>query len=325
MNPVELLLNFVDFSKFCGLLATFLILLITYILLSSDSSIISDDSDKVSNELPVQNKKEEETEENESKKNELIEIKGFHRNEMAENGDKFILCKEKEKICHLSQKIIDFQKNIMSKNEELAMMYMECLGSLNSWKRSSLERELFKEINWNVEKRESEEESLVSQYVYPQLNLKDAVSCISMPNLSSSQSSINSNAETEDGEEEKEKILLNNYKLGICRIFDNFDENGIKTNIVKEVKGNFYKVYSAGDSNLIKEICRKETIPENLDEIVGKYQNDGCGVICFSGKKMKMNYLQCQKVERSKCESNMIFLGFAVYKDIYNGYKSAYS
>ena len=39
-------------------------------------------------------------------------------------------------------------------------------------------------------------------------------------------------------------------------------------------------------------------------------------------EKMKMNYLQSQKIERIKCESNMIFLGFAIYKVNYNGYKS---
>ncbi len=56
-----------------------------------------------------------------------------------------------------------------------------------------------------------------------------------------------------------------------------------------------------------------------------KYKREGYEVIAFSGKKMKMNYIQSQRVERIKCESNMIFLGFAIYKIKYDRYKSAYS
>ena len=37
------------------------------------------------------------------------------------------------------------------------------------------------------------------------------------------------------------------------------------------------------------------------------------------GKKVKMNYLQCQRIERNKCESNMIFLGFVYYKKAHFG------
>ena len=92
-----------------------------------------------------------------------------------------------------------------------------------------------------------------------------------------------------------------------------------------EVNGNYYKIYSQGNPHLIKEKCRKETIPVNFNEMIDKYKKNGYNVIGISGKKMKMNYIQSQRVERSKCESNMIFLGFAVYKMNYDGYKYAYS
>ena len=58
---------------------------------------------------------------------------------------------------------------------------------------------------------------------------------------------------------------------------------------------------------------------------MGKYKERGYNVIGLAGKKMKMNYIQSQRIDRSKCECNMIFLGFAIYKVDYNGYKSAYS
>ena len=246
---------------------------------------------------------------------------------MNEKNKKFVLSEKTGSVDHLSQKLLEQKKDNISKNEELSIMFIESLSSLNSWKNNEIENQLFKEINWNLEKSENGngvEESLVRQYVFPQSKLKDNTSYITIP-LSSSQSSVNTSYDYEDEEEQKEKELLSSYKLGICRIFDYSEEKKIKSNIVKEVNGIYYKTYSQGDPDLIKEKCRKDTIPENFNELVDKYKKDGYNIIGLSGKKMKMNYIQCQRVERSKCESNMIFLGFAVYKVAYDGYKYAYS
>ena len=76
----------------------------------------------------------------------------------------------------------------------------------------------------------------------------------------------------------------------------------------------FYKVYSEGNPELIKSICKKETLPNNYDEIIQKSVNEGNEIMSICGKKIKMNYLQCQRIERKKCESNMIFLGFVYYR-----------
>ena len=328
MNIFEMLLNYLDISKFLVILTIILTISVTYLLLSSDATIII-------TEVPVTKNPETPKEINERNKNrnlkmkeKTVEIKGYHQNEIKENEKKFVLSDKKENVDHLSQKLIDGKNNIMTKNDELSIMFIESLSSLNSWKNNELGNKLFKEINWNLEKRQNEnddEESLVYQYVFPLSKIKDSLSSITNPNLSSSQSSVNSNSDTEDGEEEKEKALLSAYKLGICRTFECTKENKLKSNIVKEVNGCFYKVYSQGDPDLIKEKCRKETIPENYNEKVDMYKKGGYDIISICGKKMKMNYIQCQRVERSKCESNMIFLGFVVYKMNYDGYKYAYS
>ena len=88
----------------------------------------------------------------------------------------------------------------------------------------------------------------------------------------------------------------------------------IKFRINKEVNGNIFKIYSEGNTNLIKEKCKIETIPENYNEIYEKYKEKGYEIIGLSGKKLKMSYLQSQKIERTKCESNMIFLGLIIYR-----------
>ena len=95
--------------------------------------------------------------------------------------------------------------------------------------------------------------------------------------------------------------------------------------VVKEINDKYYKIYSEGDPELIKTICKNDTIPENYDEIIAKNKEEGNEIMSLCGKKVKMNYLQCQKIERNKCESNMIFLGFVFYREIKGGYNPGYS
>jgi magnesium-transporting ATPase (P-type) len=335
MNFIEMLLNYLELSKFLVIL--FIIILtisVTYLLLRTEPFFKPEEfvkNNEMAFVIKVEDapKKVEEGNKRKIKKKvkKITEI-GYNQNEINEKDKKFILSDKTGNVDHLSQKIFEHKNDNMSKNEELSLMFIESLSSLNSWKNNEIENQLFKEINWNLEKRQNEndeEESLVYQYVFPQSKPKNNTSCVTIPILSSSQSSINTNYDYEDEEEQKEKELLSAYKLGICRTFDYSEENKLKSNIVKAINEKYFKVYSQGEPDLIKEKCRKETIPENYNEMVDKYKKEGYNIIGVSGKKMKINYVQSQRIERNKCESNMIFLGFAVYKVTFDNYKDAYS
>ena len=305
-------LNYLDLSNILVILTAILITIVTYLLLSSDISIFSDELSEAkaktenSSENSKKEKEEQKVNENLAEENK-VEMKGFQHNEIKEGNSGFKLGNKTENIMHLSQKI----NNINNKNDEMGLMFIEALSSLNSWKNTSIEKEILKKTEWNLEKRETDDEGLIYQYVYP--NIKDNSNFINNSNnLGSSQESINSLTETEDGEEEKERQILSSYRLGICKIFEK--ERNIKSNIVKEMNDKFYKIYSEGNPELIKSICKKETLPSNYDEIVLKNINEGNEIMGICGKKIKMNYLQCQKMERNKCESNMIFLGFVYYR-----------
>ena len=304
-------LNYLDLSNILVILTAILITIVTYLLLSSDISIFSDELSEAkaktenSSENSKKEKEEQKVNENLAEENK-VEMKGFQHNEIKEGNSGFQLGNKTENIVHLSQKI----NNINNKNDEMGLMFIEALSSLNSWKNTSIEKEILKKTEWNLEKRETDDEGLIYQYVYP--NIKDNSDFINNNNLGSSQESINSLTETEDGEEEKERQILSSYRLGICKIFEK--ERNIKSNIVKEMNDKFYKIYSEGNPELIKNICKKETLPSNYDEIVLKNINEGNEIMGICGKKIKMNYLQCQKMERNKCESNMIFLGFVYYR-----------
>jgi hypothetical protein len=317
MDVFEMIL---EFPIFLAIFIIMFIALIIIIVLYSYDSFISEEillkSNKISSSpsSDVSIKvKDDNPKINQKKENKAVKIKGFNQNEIIEDKKKFNLGAKIQNVEHLSQKLTNSKNNIIEKNEELSIMFVESLSSLNSWKNNEIENEIFKEVNWNLEKSQNEnkEESLVYQYIFPKVK-------------SSSQKSKLLNIEQGNKEDEKEEELLSKYKLGICRIFEE-NENNLKTNIVKEVNGNLYKIYSEGNPNLIKEKCRKETIPGNFNEILGKYKEKGYNVIGLAGKKMKMNYIQSQRIDRTKCECNMIFLGFAIWGVNYDGYKSAYS
>ena len=321
MNSIRMFLNYFDLSNILVILTAILITIVTYLLLSSDISIFSEESSvtnkKIKSENSSENLKKEEKVNNvkESEpKEKKVEMKGFQRNEIKEDNKVFELGNKMDNVEHLSQKI----NNINNKNDEMGLMFIEGLSSLNSWKNEEVGKEIMEKIRWNLEKRENEEDGVIYQYVYPQ-NKDNNITNINITNnnLASSQESVNSLTETEDGEEEKERQILSSYKLGICKIFEK--EKNVKSNIVKEINDKFYKIYSEGDPELIKTMCKKETIPENYDEIISKNNKDGNEIMSLCGKKVKMNYLQCQRIERNKCESNMIFLGFVYYKKAHFG------
>ena len=321
MNSIRMFLNYLDLSNILVILTAILITIVTYLLLSSDISIFSEESSvtnkKIKSENSSENLKKEEKVNNvkESEpKAKKVEMKGFQRNEIKEDNKVFELGNKMDNVEHLSQKI----NNINNKNDEMGLMFIEGLSSLNSWKNEEVGKEIMEKIRWNLEKRENEEDGVIYQYVYPQ-NKDNNITNINITNnnLASSQESVNSLTETEDGEEEKERQMLSSYKLGICKIFEK--EKNVKSNIVKEINDKFYKIYSEGDPELIKTMCKKETIPENYDEIISKNNKEGNEIMSLCGKKVKMNYLQCQRIERNKCESNMIFLGFVYYKKAHFG------
>jgi hypothetical protein len=321
MNSIRMFLNYLDLSNILVILTAILITIVTYLLLSSDISIFSEESSVTNKKIKSENssgnlKKEEKVnnvKESEPKEKK-VEMKGFQRNEIKEDNKVFELGNKMDNVEHLSQKI----NNINNKNDEMGLMFIEGLSSLNSWKNEEVGKEIMEKIRWNLEKRENEEDGVIYQYVYPQ-NKDNNITNINITNnnLASSQESVNSLTETEDGEEEKERQILSSYKLGICKIFEK--EKNVKSNIVKEINDKFYKIYSEGDPELIKTMCKKETIPENYDEIISKNNKEGNEIMSLCGKKVKMNYLQCQRIERNKCESNMIFLGFVYYKKAHFG------
>ena len=313
-------------SKFLLFFLTSLIIITIYLILSTDYKSLTQESFSKKKEKNSPSSKERKT----KKVLEKSHIKSLSEVEILKNSfsENNYTLTNIEDVKILSKESFNYYKDklystspIINKDKELSFMLIESLSSLNCSKNNILENSIFNKINWCLEQEENkdgDEEYIISKYIYP--NDKSLI-IGKMKSLSSSLSSLNSLLETDTEEIEKEKLSL--YKLGIIRIFDQSEEFKLKTNLVKEVNGKLFKIYSQGNPELIKKICKKESLPSNYDEIVNEYEKKGLKLIGLSGKMMKMTYLQSQKIGRRNCESNMMFLGFIITS--FESYKSAYS
>jgi magnesium-transporting ATPase (P-type) len=229
-------------------------------------------------------------------------------------------------ISNLSNEIFYYYKSkrncMLNKNKlyELKEMFFENISSchqinyLNNKyiRKDPLEKLIFQESNWKIYEQKFSEETL-SQ------NLNDIIAIFLRPNqekdlkeklefVKKKYSELNDKL----NEEEEESIIKEHYELGIIRNFG-CDENSYKkTVIVKDVNDNYFKIFSKGNPKVILNLCKNESIPKNIYEVINQFKNQGKVIIALSGKIIKMNYLQSQFIERSKCENNMIFLGLII-------------
>ena len=328
MAFLDSVLDTLNTSKFLLFFLTSLISVTVYLILSTDYKSLTQETvpKKEEKKSPAPKEKKSTSVPEKSHIKPISEIE-ILKNTFSENENNYTL-KNIDDIQNLSKESFNYYKEklysnspIINKDKELSFMLIESLSSLNCSKNNILENSIFNKINWCLEQEENkdgDEEYIISKYIYP--NDKNLI-IGKMTSLSSSLTSLNSLLETDSEEIEKEKLSL--YKLGIIRTFDQNEEFHLKSNLVKEVNGKLFKIYSQGNPELIKKICKKESLPSNYDDIVNEYEKKGLKLIGLSGKMMKMTYLQSQKIGRGNCESNMMFLGFIITS--FESYKSAYS
>lgn len=261
-----------------------------------------------------------------SKFNQKDKIYGFLPIKFLESENKYIFDTFMKNISNLSNEIFYYYKSkrncMLNKNKlyELKEMFFENISSCHQINylnnkyisKDPLDKLIFQESNWKIYEQKFSEETL-SQ------NLNDTIAIFLRPNqekdlkdklefVKKKYSELNDKL----NEEEEESIIKEHYELGIIRNFG-CDENSYKkTVIVKDVNDSYFKIFSKGNPNVILNLCKSESIPKNIYEVINQFKNQGKVIIALSGKIIKMNYLQSQIIERSKCENNMIFLGLII-------------
>jgi len=115
--------------------------------------------------------------------------------------------------------------------------------------------------------------------------------------------------------DDEEKIINSQYELGVLRKYD-FSSNLQRMSvIIKNRSEEYFKIYTKGSPEKIRDLCREDTIPKNFDKMLSHFTNKGFRVLGLSMKMMKMDYIQSQKLKRENAESNMIFLGFLIFEN----------
>ncbi|SCU78143.1 LAMI_0A03598g1_1 [Lachancea mirantina] len=108
--------------------------------------------------------------------------------------------------------------------------------------------------------------------------------------------------------------------LGIVRSFEFLAHLRRMSVIVKPFGENVFWGFTKGAPEVISEICNKNTMPRNYEELLEEYTHNGFRVIACAGKTLpKHTWRYAQKISREELESNLEFLGFIVFENKLKG------
>ena len=279
----------------------------------------------------------------EQKKVDVFNAKGFFQNIFNCNGNnnQYSLSDLKTNFAELSEKNFHYYKEkrvndkAKNKSKELNLFFVENLStcheviSLNNkliaQNGKQYDLSLFKAIGWEIYEPKDMVESdtnydeLISVFIRPKQEEDLQHKLNALEHIQETNDIEEEFAEEEDynplREQAEEMLIKQHYELGIIRNFHSVpNENEKTTVIVRDVNEPYYKIYSKGPLEEILQICKKETIPPEVNQKIQEYQSDK-ERFCLLGlcvKMIKMSYSQSQEVNRTFLETNMIFLGVVI-------------
>ena len=74
------------------------------------------------------------------------------------------------------------------------------------------------------------------------------------------------------------------------------------------------RIFVKGSPERIREKCLKKSVPFNYHDILSEYALQGYRIISIATKTK--NYTEIDELERDEVESNLIFLGFLIFRNI---------
>ncbi|RGB37802.1 hypothetical protein C1646_733303 [Rhizophagus diaphanus] len=115
--------------------------------------------------------------------------------------------------------------------------------------------------------------------------------------------------------------LLNNentsyLELGIIRTFEFVSSLRRMSVLVKRLRSPTMEVYVKGAPEVMREICRPDTIPDDYDELLNYYTHHGFRVIACASKSFNnLNWVKAQKIKREQIEQDLQFLGIIIFEN----------
>jgi len=226
--------------------------------------------------------------------------------------ESYLFYKEIVQNCNYYQDIKNL--NLEERIKMLRLFYIECMASCHSITKINnqflgdpIDLKMFEATDWII-KESSDNDFHVTDNNNPLI-----FNFIRYKEEKELDQLLNNNAEISI--EDEEKLIRSQYELGVVRKFE-FSSNLQRMSVVVKNKNeDYFKIYTKGSPEKVKDLCREDTFPKNFDTMLSKFTNKGYRVLGLSIKLMKMDYIQSQKLKREKAESNMIFLGFLIFEN----------
>ena len=196
-------------------------------------------------------------------------------------------------------------ENLLNFNEDYNQLFIECMACCNSLSFDKtnnnlignlLDLKMFEETKWKYTNYDG---GLIQLYLRPpqenELKLK-------VNNLL-----IN--------EEEEDSNFKNHYEIGIVKHFENLPKYQRMSVIVKNLNEKNYKLFVKGSPEVIKELCKSNSLPENYDQIINNNIKVGNQVIALAYSYKNLNFKNIDNIDRDQFETNLKFLGFIIIKN----------
>ncbi|KAL0810077.1 hypothetical protein ABMA28_010891 [Loxostege sticticalis] len=89
-----------------------------------------------------------------------------------------------------------------------------------------------------------------------------------------------------------------------------------RSSVVVRVLGeDVLRVFCKGAPEMLRTLCKPETVPDNLNEVLSSYAEKGYRVIALSTRLMETTYKQLQKMHRDEVERELEFLGLVIMEN----------
>jgi cation-transporting ATPase 13A3/4/5 len=215
---------------------------------------------------------------------------------------------EDEKSLLISKRYIDLLRFAMATCHNLKVINGKLIGD-------PLDIEMFKFIDWSIQENESSIDGLTT-IVRPKNNFNIERRLDEIDSINSRSIEINENPKIASS-----KHL---FELGILRVFEFASHLRRMSVVVRRMysqKSNLtvsdsLEVFVKGAPEMIRDLCKKRTIPMNFNLKLHKLVNKGFRVIAVGYKTIEnVKFHKLMKMKREEIECDLEFLGFIIFEN----------
>ena len=257
---------------------------------------------------------------------EQVEIKGYLPVKYNFEQKNFEFSNILKEIQSLSKTIVNHYKkkikvpNFKNVDNDLKQIYVECLASCHDLTTvkgkivgDPIDIKMLEGVGWifrenfdNNKTNKAAYDPLVQAYVRPKTEKKLEIPITNIEGLDEddlAELNIDIN-----------KLKLY-YELSIIRRF-NFDYITQRLSVlVKNLNENYFKIFCKGSPERIKEICDKNTIPNDFDKVYKYYSSQGFRILGLAYKSIKLKMKSILQLKREYIENNLAFIGFIIIEN----------